>query len=118
MSVNSVSEQCSRAFVAKSPLLGSGSAVHHQKRSAIRANVSGYVSDRRVGCRAIEAAYKAGGHFGRKAPGVAFDVADVRTIDLHGPHAVERTARGQPALKRCEPQSDTDRRCCEDPTAA
>ena len=92
MSVDSVSERRSRPLVAARDLFGPGSAKHGQERFAVGADASSYMSHRGVGRRAIEAAHKAGGHFGRKAPVVAFDVADTRTIDLDSPDAVERPA--------------------------
>src|ERR1700677_606052 len=92
MSLDSVFERRSRTLVGD--IDGPGSAEHGQERSAVGADASSYMPHRGVGRRAIEAAHETGGHFGRKAPVVAFDVADTRTINLDGPNAVERPARG------------------------
>src|ERR1700733_12647204 len=116
MSLDSVFERRSRTLV--DDIAGPGSAEHRQERSAIGVDASGYMSHRGAGLRAIEAAHKAGGHFGRKAPSVAFDVADTRTINLDSPNAVERPGTRKSALDWREGQGDADCRCSKAPSVA
>src|ERR1700677_4896587 len=116
MSLDSVFERRSRTLVGD--IDGPGSAEHRQERSAVGVDASGYMSHRRAGLRAIEAAHKAGGHFGRKAPAVAFDLADTRTINLDSPNAVERPGARERALDWREAQADAARRCSKAPSVA